>query len=90
MLTYLEIPTADVRLMQEEWQYSINEWEDEGGASEKIYKDVDILKSNNMELIFDLLCFETKGNSNGKYRLFFSNVRIWFIAAQKPCRRSNS
>ncbi|EMM7671058.1 hypothetical protein EDP2_1772 [Enterobacter cloacae S611] len=61
MLTYLEIPTADVRLMQEEWQYSINEWEDEGGASEKIYKDVDILKSNNMELIFDLLCFENEG-----------------------------
>lgn len=61
MLTYLEIPTADVRLMQEEWQYSINEWEDEGGAAEKIYKDVDILKSNNMELIFDLLCFENEG-----------------------------
>lgn len=38
MLTYLEIPTADVRLMQEEWQYSINEWEDEGGASEKYIK----------------------------------------------------
>ncbi|MCV3301679.1 hypothetical protein [Leclercia adecarboxylata] len=57
MLTYLQTPITDVGSIQEETQRSINEWEDEGGASNKINEDVDVQK-NNVNLGAGLICFD--------------------------------
>lgn len=62
MLTYLKTPITDVGSIQEESQHSINEWEDEGGASNKINEDVDVdvdvQKNNNVNLGAGLICFD--------------------------------
>jgi len=58
MLTYLQTPITDVGSIQEESQRSINEWEDEGGASNKINEDVDFQKNNNVNLGAGLICFD--------------------------------
>jgi len=58
MLTYLQTPITDVGSIQEESQRSINEWEDEGGASNKINEDVDVQKNNNVNLGAGLISFD--------------------------------
>ena len=58
MLTYLQTPITDVWSIQEESQRSINEWEDEGGASNKINEDVDVQKDNNVNLGAGLISFD--------------------------------
>lgn len=58
MLTYLKTPVTDVGSIQEESQHSINEWEDEGGASNKINEDIDVQKNNNVNLGAGLICID--------------------------------